>query len=100
MKIGTVFIQNFNEFIEGKTNTFTLFELVEIGEEENNPHTLFGTRRLLTFQNMDTKEKNHMFDDECCGRLELFTSSIESRLYSEMIKLQERLNCISNSAIF
>ncbi len=96
MKKGTIFIANFSEFIEGKINNFSLYELIEIGKEEENPNTLFGTRKLLTFEHMDTNEKLHMFDDECCGKLEIFTSSIEKRLHSEFLKLQDRLKSINS----
>jgi len=99
MNLGTVFIANFNEFIEGKMNKFTLFELIELGKEEENPNALFGTRRLLTFKNMDTDEKIYIFDDECCGKLEIFTSSIEKRIHTEYLKLQERLKSITNSGM-
>lgn len=99
MKKGTVYIENFNEFIEGKTNSFTLYELTKIGKEEDNPNTLFGTRQLLTFKNLDTNEENYMFDYECCGTLEIFTSSIEKRIHTEFIKLQTRLQSINATGI-
>lgn len=99
MKKGTVFIENFNEFIEGKTNSFTLFELIEVGREEDNPNTLFGTRQLLTFQNLDNNQKIYMFDHECCGKLEVFTPSIEKRIHTEFIKLQTRLHTIRSTGI-
>ena len=99
MEKGQLFISNFSEFIEGKIDTFSIFELVEVGEEENNPKALFGTRKLLTFENLDTKEKLSIFDDECCGVLEIFTSSIEKRLHSEFKRLQKRLSSINSTGI-